>query len=355
MSKTRDDIYSLPMNQVGSFEFDEQVVRVFPDMIARSVPGYGSILSMIEQLATRFVQPGTAVWDLGCSLGAATRLIRKQAPANCVIHAVDNSPAMIARLRTILEESTDGGCEVVLHEMDLRDAAICNATFVVLNLTLQFLAPLDRTAVIHKVHQGLLPGGAVLLSEKICFDEPAQQQLLSELHHDFKRAHGYSDLEIAQKRTSIENRLIPESLQTHVQRLKDAGFETVAPWFQCFNFVSILAVRSADQSADKPLVIYKVCSRDVWEEMQLLESWNGSPHDLRDGFIHFSTALQLAETVRKHFPDQSDLMLLEVDARSLGTALKWEPSREGQLFPHLYDPLPISLVIEAGPLFQPRR
>ncbi len=85
----------------------------------------------------------------------------------------------------------------------------------------------------------------MLLSEKICFDEPTQQQLMTELHHDFKRAHGYSDLEVAQKRTAIENRLIPETLDTHIDRLKSAGFTTVAPWFQCFNFVSILAVRNS--------------------------------------------------------------------------------------------------------------
>ncbi|MDA1231741.1 MAG: carboxy-S-adenosyl-L-methionine synthase CmoA [Planctomycetota bacterium] len=239
----RDDIYSLPLNQVGSIEFDEQVVGVFPDMIARSVPGYASILSMIEQLSSRFVRPGTAVWDLGCSLGAATRLIRRQAPLDCTIHAVDNSAAMIQRLRSILAECDDNGCCVELHEMDLRDVEISNATFVVLNLTLQFLPPAERTRVIQKVWCGLLPGGALLLSEKICFDEPTQQQLMTDLHHDFKRAHGYSDLEVAQKRTAIENRLIPETLDTHIERLKNAGFATVAPWFQCFNFVSILAVR----------------------------------------------------------------------------------------------------------------
>jgi tRNA (cmo5U34)-methyltransferase len=243
-STTRDDIYRLPLNQVGSFEFDEQVVRVFPDMIARSVPGYGSILSMIEQLATRFVRPGSTVWDLGCSLGAATRLIRSTAPPDCTIHAVDNSAAMIERLRTILEGSADSGCRVMLHESDLRDVEICDASFVVLNLTLQFLPPEARTRVIENIWSGLLPGGALLLSEKICFDEPAQQSLMTELHHDFKRAHGYSDLEVAQKRTAIENRLIPESLETHIERLKLAGFNTVAPWFQCFNFVSILAVRN---------------------------------------------------------------------------------------------------------------
>lgn len=240
----RDDIYALPRTQVGSFEFDEQVARVFPDMIARSVPGYASILSMIEQLAARFVCPGTTVWDLGCSLGAATRLIRRQAPPDCTIHAVDNSAAMIQRLRTTLGESSDKGCLVELHEKDLRDVEICNASFVVLNLTLQFLPPDERTRVIENVWRGLLPGGALLLSEKICFDEPNQQQLMTDLHHDFKRAHGYSDLEVAQKRTAIENRLIPESLHTHVARLRQAGFTTIAPWFQCFNFVSILAVRS---------------------------------------------------------------------------------------------------------------
>jgi tRNA (cmo5U34)-methyltransferase len=239
----RDDIYSLPMNRVGDFQFDEQVVNVFPDMIARSVPGYASILSMIEQLAGRFTRPGTTIWDLGCSLGAATRLIRRMAPADCVIHAVDNSSAMIERLRMTLQQSPEQGCVVELHEADLRSIEIQNASFVVLNLTLQFLPPEERSAVIRKICDGLLPGGALLLSEKLAFEDPQQQQLLSDLHHDFKRAHGYSDLEIAQKRTAIENRLVPETMETHIQRLREAGFRIVAPWFQCFNFASILAVR----------------------------------------------------------------------------------------------------------------
>jgi tRNA (cmo5U34)-methyltransferase len=231
------------MNRVGDFQFDEQVVQVFPDMIARSVPGYASILSMIEQLATRFVVPGTEVWDLGCSLGAATRLIRRRAPQDCVIHAVDNSSAMIQRLQSIISESGDVGCAVEVHESDLRSVQMNNASFVVLNLTLQFLPPEERTDVIQNIFHGLRPGGALLLSEKLCFDDPNQQRLLTELHHDFKRAHGYSELEIAQKRSAIENRLVPETLETHVDRLKTAGFTSVVPWFQCFNFVSILAVR----------------------------------------------------------------------------------------------------------------
>ena len=98
------------------------------------------------------------------------------------------------------------------------------------------------------------------------------------------------------------------------------------------------------------MIIYKVCSKAVWDEIRQLTLWNGSPHDVRDGFIHFSTASQLHGTVRKHYAGQTDLMLLAIDAETLGVALKWEPSRGGELFPHLYGPLPISTVASAQDL-----
>jgi len=224
---SRDDIYSVPLTTVGSFQFDSDVVRVFPDMIARSVPGYASILSVIEQLAVQYVQPGSSVWDLGCSLGAATRLIRRRADPSVRVHAVDNSAAMIQRLQQLLP-SWEPGAPVIVMESDLRQVQVTNAS---------------RDDVLKSIAAGMLPGGALLLSEKICFEDSRQQELMTKLHHDFKRAHGYSDLEIAQKRSAIENMLIPEPLQRHVQRLTDAGFSAVIPWFQCFNFASVIAVR----------------------------------------------------------------------------------------------------------------
>ncbi len=238
----RDNIYSVPLTTVGDFQFDSDVVRVFPDMIARSVPGYASILSVIEQLAVHYVRPGSDVWDLGCSLGAATRLIRRRCDATVTVHAVDNSVAMIQRLRQQMGE-WEPGAPVIVTEADLRNVHITNASLVVLNLTLQFLPPAERDPVIRRIAAGMLPGGALLLSEKICFEDPRQQELMTTLHHDFKRAHGYTDLEIAQKRSAIENMLIPEPLQRHVQRLTDAGFSAVIPWFQCFNFASVIAIR----------------------------------------------------------------------------------------------------------------
>ena len=98
------------------------------------------------------------------------------------------------------------------------------------------------------------------------------------------------------------------------------------------------------------MTIFKVCSKTVWEEIRHLTSWAGSPHDLRDGFIHFSTASQLEGTIQKHYAGQTDLMLLAIDGNTLGEALKWEPSRGGELFPHLYGAMPIASVVSAQDL-----
>ena len=231
-------------DKVGQFRFDDEVAQVFPDMISRSVPGYASILSVIEQLASRYVTAGSNVYDLGCSLGAATFLIRDQAPPTAVIHAVDNSAAMMTRLeQRLAEEPATDRCRVELQQCDLRDLPMENASLIVLNFTLQFIPEQDRQELLHRCCQAMRPGAALVLSEKVCYEDSSQQHHLTELHLDFKRACGYSELEIAQKRTSLENTLIPESIDTHCQRLRDVGFASAFPWFQCFNFVSMLALK----------------------------------------------------------------------------------------------------------------
>jgi uncharacterized protein (DUF952 family) len=96
--------------------------------------------------------------------------------------------------------------------------------------------------------------------------------------------------------------------------------------------------------------IFKICGRPAWEEAQTAGVFAGSPADQSDGFIHFSTAAQLPGTAAKHFAGLSDLMLLAVDSATLGAALRWEPSRGGELFPHLYAALPLSAVLWACPL-----
>ena len=90
--------------------------------------------------------------------------------------------------------------------------------------------------------------------------------------------------------------------------------------------------------------IYKIVSQSDWRAAQAADVFAGAPVDLADGFIHFSTAAQAAETARRHFAGQADLVVLEVEADDLGGALKWEPSRAGDLFPHLYGRLPVAAV-----------
>lgn len=96
--------------------------------------------------------------------------------------------------------------------------------------------------------------------------------------------------------------------------------------------------------------IYKICDRAVWQAAERAGLYRGSEIDKRDGFIHFSTAFQLAETAAKHFANQCDLMLVAVDGDALGAALKWERSRGGELFPHLYAALPLASVYWAQAL-----
>ncbi len=228
------------------FTFNDAVADVFPDMISRSVPGYGSVINMVGQLTERFCQPTSNLYDLGCSLGAATLQIQKHAHSNCVLHAVDNSSAMVSRLRNLIAnpQGDEKNCRVEVHEADVCGFPMNNASFVVFNWTLQFIPLTEREQVLQHIHTALLPGGALLLSEKICFESASVQNLLTDLHHDFKRANGYSELEIAQKRQALENTLIPETMATHCDRLRRVGFETIAPWFQCYNFASILAIKS---------------------------------------------------------------------------------------------------------------
>ncbi|CAI2445227.1 tRNA (cmo5U34)-methyltransferase [Serratia proteamaculans] len=240
----RDTLFSAPIAKLGDWTFDERVAEVFPDMIQRSVPGYSNIISMIGMLAECFVQPDSQVYDLGCSLGAATLSMRRNIKvAGCNIIAVDNSPAMVERCRRHIDAfRADTPVEVI--EADILDINIENASMVVLNFTLQFLEPADRLRLLEQVYRGLRPGGALVLSEKFSFEDTDVGELLFNMHHDFKRANGYSELEISQKRSMLENVMLTDSVAAHKARLKQAGFEHAEVWFQCFNFGSLIALKS---------------------------------------------------------------------------------------------------------------
>lgn len=237
-----DNIYQAPLEQVPNFRFDQAVARVFPDMIQRSVPGYAETVAMSGIIAGRYAQPNTNLYDLGCSLGAVTLAMRHALKEpGCKIIGIDNSEHMIERAKHFIALD-EGSTEVELLCADILSTPITNASVTALNFVLQFIAPEQRLTLLKNIAQSTVAGGALILSEKICFS-PEEQALQQELHWDFKRANGYSDLEVSQKRSAIEKVLIPETEQAHIERLKAAGFSQVIRWYQCFNFVSFLAVK----------------------------------------------------------------------------------------------------------------
>ncbi|WP_394559193.1 carboxy-S-adenosyl-L-methionine synthase CmoA [Aquipseudomonas alcaligenes] len=246
MKQQPDRLFAHPQDQVPDFVFNEDVAKVFPDMIKRSVPGYPTIVENLGVLAAQFAKPHSALYDLGCSLGAVTQALRRHVKTDdCRVIAVDNSHAMVERCSEYLHAQDAMFQELLpaeVIEADILSLDFQPTSLMALNFTLQFIAPEQRLELLGRIRQALLPGGALILSEKLRFEDADEHALLGELHLAFKRANGYSELEIAQKRSAIENVMKPDSLEQHRERLMAAGFSKVVPWFQCLNFASLIAL-----------------------------------------------------------------------------------------------------------------
>jgi len=256
---TRDSLFASPLGDATRFRFNQAVVDVFPDMLRRSIPGYESIITQSGLLAQRYAQPKSRLYDLGSSLGATALALRgalcesdlatDKTQSDCSafeIHAIDNSAAMVTESRKVIAlDTTDANQHIPIqvHEADLTEYPLENASVVAMNFTLQFITPSARNALMARIANSLLPGGALILSEKVTFDNSIVNDLHIDMYHAFKSANGYSDLEISQKRTALENVLVPDTIGTHHTRLNSAGFSHSTVWFQCFNFASIVAIK----------------------------------------------------------------------------------------------------------------
>lgn len=238
----QDRLFDQDLGPIQPFVFDEAVARVFTDMVSRSVPGYPEIIRLIGLWARRLARPGTRCYDLGSSLGAVTCSVLEQTAPEVSVIAVDNAPAMVEGLRRRLAGRADRN-RVLDLEADLRRVEITDASLVVLNLTLQFIPPADRLDLLRRIRTGLLPGGALILVEKVRPEPGPVGELVSAIYDDYKRAQGYSELAIARKRQALERVLIPDDIAGHEQRLAAAGFGDITRWYQALGFVSWTAWR----------------------------------------------------------------------------------------------------------------
>lgn len=241
-----DSIYA-EKRQCGKFTFNEEVVKVFPDMIRRSAAGYTTIVENIGNLAPLFAQENSTIYDLGSSLGAISMVLRNAVKTpNTTIVAIDNSKAMVEKSREYLkaqEMMIETLLPIEVVEADITTYPYENASLFAMNFTLQFIPRENRLALLTKIADSLLPGGALFMSEKLRFSDAKEHEMLNNLHVQFKRSQGYSELEIAQKRESLEDVMKIDSFEEHKARLMEAGFREVYLWFQCMNFSSILAIK----------------------------------------------------------------------------------------------------------------
>ncbi len=239
----KDKLYQTICSPVPPFEFDANVARVFNDMIQRSIPFYSEIIRQQVQLIIRYYQPGTRIYDLGCSTGnLGIGLCHKMADAEFELVAVDNSAPMLDVYRQRIDQiPSANGIKLICQ--DICQTLLENASVVVLNFTLQFLPPAERNSLMARIYHGLHPGGVLLFCEKVTHKQPAMANLQQDVYYAFKRENGYSDLEISQKREALEEVLIPETLEDHLERLQHVGFQTMDVWQKWFNFSALIAVK----------------------------------------------------------------------------------------------------------------
>jgi tRNA (cmo5U34)-methyltransferase len=237
---SRDRVYRESKRQIVDFAFDEAVADVFPDMIRRSVPGYETVIPITGMLAARHLEhmpdERRLAYDLGCSLGATTTAVLDQLderPARVI--AVDNAAAMIARAVDAIRDPRARFEVADVTMLEFEPAGV-----VLMNFVLQFIDPTQRVPLLKRIRQALEPDGLLIVSEKLRFEDPYTQALFERAHLDYKRANGYSELEISQKRSALEKVMIVDTEAEHRSRFEAAGFATTNRWFQCLNWVSYL-------------------------------------------------------------------------------------------------------------------
>ena len=239
-----DRLYAHRKNPLEPFQFNKQVANVFSDMAERSIPGYRQLLEVLSSIVPSILAPDKqhTCYDLGCSLGAASyqlayALSSKRYPP-ATIYAIDQSPAMIKALEQSLTEHPKIASLISPHCADITKQQLQPCSLVVLHYTLQFLDYENKQMLIDNIYQSLNPGGWLLMSEKMDFQDFPE---IEQWHSNFKRDMGYSELEIAQKRQALENVMLTDSLDIHKKRLASAGFTAIGCWHQSLNFVALAA------------------------------------------------------------------------------------------------------------------
>lgn len=242
MTQNKDKVFEFRDKRVDDFTFDKTVVGVFDDMVSRSVPFYDEMQRMSAELAGDFATEGSNVYDIGCSTATTMIEFDKRIHAkNVTLHGLDNSHDMLKRAEEKLKASKLSN-PFELSYCDLNKGLdISNASVISFILTLQFVRPLYRERVLKQIYDGLNPGGALIIIEKLTSEDTVFNRLFIQHYYEFKKRNGYSDMEISNKREALENVLIPYRMHENFELLNGAGFEKIEVFFRWYNFCGIIA------------------------------------------------------------------------------------------------------------------
>lgn len=224
----------------GEFSFDENVARVFDDMISRSVPLYADVQRSIPVLADLLDHDPVKVVDLGCSTGTSLIHLAQSLPSrNMELIGIDNSPAMLAKCEEKLAKFQLPQ-KIKTHLSDVRQFEFSEASIVLMNYTLQFVKVENRPTVLKRIRDSIRGGGFLLVSEKVVHHQPRVDSALVELYFEYKRRQGYSELEISRKRDALENVLVPLTVSDNIDMFHQAGFGRVELLLKWFNFATFV-------------------------------------------------------------------------------------------------------------------
>jgi len=238
----KDEIFS-KKQKVISFDFKKKTVEVFDDMLYRSVPFYVEIQRMIGEITRDFARKGTNIYDLGCSTGTTMCNLDKILPAGINFIGVDFSRDMLSEAKKkIIQHKVRRKYQLVNADLN-NGFRIKNASVAIFILTLQFIRPLRRRAVIEDIARGLNKGGCLILVEKVLSIDSNLNRLFINYYYDFKHRQGYSQMEIAQKREALENVLIPYRPEENRQLILESGFKECDTFFKWYNFNGLIALK----------------------------------------------------------------------------------------------------------------
>jgi len=229
------------------WEFDESVASVFEDMLRRSIPQLDAMRDVVTNLADRYARPGSSIVDLGASRGDAIAPLIARAELRNVFELVETSKPMleVCRTRFAGEIATR---RVFVHGTDLRagyPSLSMRASVTLAVLTMQFLPINHRQRILRDVFKATMPGGALIVVEKVLGSDAEADEALTALYHAEKEAVGYSRDEIDRKAASLEGVLVPCTARWNEDLLRGAGFTTVECVWRCLSFGAWLAVRSS--------------------------------------------------------------------------------------------------------------